>query len=64
MYDERRHNGELKAAEKIGLEKGREEGIAAGMEKGKLDAARKMLAAGIDAKVIADTLGLSVEDLM
>jgi len=55
MYDERRHNGELKAAEKIGLEKGRKEG--------KIQAAKQMVAAGIDVKVIADALGIAVEDL-
>jgi len=59
MYDERRHNGELKAAEKIGLEKGREEG----REEGKIQAAKQMVAAGIDVKVIADALGIAVEDL-
>jgi len=79
MYDERRHNGELKAAEKIGLEKGREEGRIEGRiegreegriegriegrEEGKIQAAKQMVAAGIDVKVIADALGIAVEDL-
>ena len=56
MYDERRLYGELEAARDEGMEKGREEG--------KLDAARKMLAAGIDAKVIADALDIPVEDIL
>ena len=56
MYDERRLYGELEAARDEGMEKGREEG--------KLDAARKMLAAGIDAKVIADALEIPVEDIL
>lgn len=67
MYDERRHNGELKAAEKIGLEKGREEGRIEGREEGreegKILAAKQMVAAGIDVKVIADALGIALENL-
>jgi len=45
----------VEAAEKRGVEKGREEG--------KILAAKQMVAAGIDAKVIADALGIAVEDL-
>ena len=80
MYDERRLYGELEAARDEGMEKGltkgreegrkegREEGLVKGREEGreegKLDAARKMLAAGIDAKVIADALEIPVEDIL
>ena len=68
MYDERRLYGELEAARDEGMEKGLEEGLAKGRkegrEEGKLDAARKMLAAGIDAKVIADALEIPVEDIL
>ena len=72
MYDERRLYGELEAARDEGMEKGltkgREEGLAKGRkegrEEGKLEAARKMLAAGIDAKVIADALEIPVEDIL
>lgn len=35
-----------------------------GMEKGKLEAAKKMLAAGFDAKAVADALGISVESIL
>ena len=52
MYDERRLYGELEAARDEGMEKGRE------------DTVRKMLAAGIDAKVIADALDIPVEDIL
>ena len=60
MYDERRLYGELEAARDEGMEKG----LTKGREEGKLDAARKMLAAGIDAKVIADALEIPVEDIL
>ena len=59
MYDERRLNGELAAAREEGLEKG----LAKGREEGKSDTIRKMLAAGIDAKVIADALNIPIEDI-
>ena len=64
MYDERRLNGELEAARDEGMEKGLVKGREEGREEGKLDAARKMLAAGIDAKVIADALEIPVEDIL
>ena len=48
MYDERRRNGELAAAIEEGLEKGIEKGI----EKGRIDAMRRMLAAGISAEQV------------
>ena len=35
-----------------------------GMEKWKLEAAKKMLAAGFDAKAVADALGISVESIL
>lgn len=50
----------VEAAEK----RGREEGIAAGMEKGKLEAAKKMLEAGFDANAVADALEISVESIL
>lgn len=63
MYDERRHNGELKAAEKIGLEKGREEGIAAGMEKGKREIASRLISMGMADDDIIIATGLSADEL-
>ena len=44
MYDERRRNGELAAAIEEGMEKG--------IEKGRIDAMRRMLAAGISAEQV------------
>ena len=44
MYDERRRNGELAAAIEEGMEKG--------LEKGRIDAMRRMLAAGISAEQV------------
>ena len=64
MYDERRLYGELEAARDEGMEKGLTKGLAKGREEGKSDTVRKMLAAGIDAKVIADALEIPVEDIM
>ena len=64
MYDERRLYGELEAARDEGMEKGMEKGLAKGREEGKSDTVRKMLAAGIDAKVIADALEIPVEDIL
>ena len=48
MYDERRRNGELAAA----IEEGMEKGIEKGIEKARIDAMRRMLAAGISAEQV------------
>lgn len=65
MYDERRLNGELYTARRLGREEGHEEGIQEGLERGREEGinqvARKMLAAGMDEAVVAEMTGLPVE---
>lgn len=46
-----------------GREEGREEGIAEGIEKERFSNARKMKAKGLDAAIISDVTGLSIEDI-
>lgn len=45
------------------LAKGRAEGLEQGLEKGKLEAARKMREHGIDWKIVTDVTGMRPEDL-
>ena len=51
MYDERRRNGELAAA------------IEEGMEKGRIDAMRRMLAAGISAEQVCAIMEVTQEEI-
>ena len=53
MYDERRRNGELATAKRLGREEGREEG--------KLETASKLKELGVDIETIVQATGLSVE---
>ena len=50
-----------------GYEYGREDGLAEGMEKGRIeglkDTARAMLAKGLDAGIVAECTGLSLEEI-
>ncbi len=55
MNDEKRHNSELKTATRRGREEGRMEGRA--------ETVKKMLAAGISVEMIANALGMSVEEI-
>lgn len=55
MFDERRLKGEFAAAERKGLEKGREEG--------KIEAIVKMLTSGMSFEQVADIMGISVEEV-
>ena len=55
MYDERRRNGELAAAIEEGMEKG--------MEKGRIDAMRRMLAAGISAEQVCAIMEVTPEEI-
>ena len=54
-------------ARKMGREEGRAEGMEKGIAKGraeeKLSVARKMLAAGLDVKSIADMTGLAEQEI-
>ena len=70
MYDEKRRLGELKTAEMIGLEKGRQEGLEQGLEKGREEGRQEGreegLAAGRDETNSANAaklkqLGVAVE---
>lgn len=55
MYDERRRNGELAAAIEEGMEKG--------LEKGRIDAMRRMLAAGISAEQVCAIMEVTQEEI-
>ena len=70
MYDERRRNGEMKAARQDGLAeglaeglaKGREEGREEGLAEGRMKTIRQLLESGISLDMVAEALGLSEED--
>ena len=57
MYDERRRNGELATAKRLGREEGREQG----REEAKLEAAKKFKELGVDIETIVQATGLSVD---
>ena len=57
MYDERRRNGELATAKRLG----REEGLEHGREEAKLEAAKKLKELGVDIETIVQATGLSVD---
>lgn len=57
MYDERRRNGELATAKRLG----REEGLEQGREEAKLEAASKLKELGVDIETIVQATGLAVE---
>lgn len=59
MYDERRHNGELLAAENIGRKAGREEG----REEARLADATKFKQLGVSVEIIAQATGLPIETI-
>ena len=50
-------------AEKRGRELGRAEGLAEGRAEGLAETVKKMLAAGISVEMIANALGMSVEEI-
>ena len=52
------------AVEKMRLYNAFEEGMEKGMEKGKATMAKKLIAAGIPAEVVAKTSGLPIEKIM
>jgi predicted transposase YdaD len=49
--------------ERVYTKKGREEGLREGMEKGRFDMARNLLSFGVSPDVIAQSSGLSMEDI-
>ena len=55
MYDERRRNGELAAAIEEGMEKG--------LEKGRAEAVRKMMAAGMSVEQVCTIMGMTAEEV-
>ena len=63
MYDERRRNGEIKAARQDGLAEGLAEGLAKGREEGReegiLQMARNMTQQGLSLDIIQRVPGLS-----
>ena len=62
MTTERDLRNQMAYARKTAIEEGRAEGREKGRAEGRADAASKMLAAGIPAQVIADALGITVEE--
>jgi len=58
MYDERRRNGEMKAARQDGLAEGLAEGLARGREEGILQMARNMKQQGLPVDMIQKVTGL------
>ena len=61
MYDERRRNGEMKAARQDGLAEGLAEGLARGREEGILQMARNMKQQGLSLDIIQRVTGLSAD---
>ena len=59
MYDEKRRNGELATAKRLGREEGREEG----REQEKAAIATRMLAAGLPVEQVMELTGLSAEEV-
>ena len=55
MYDERRRNGELAAAIEEGMEKG--------LEKGRAEAVRKMMAAGMSVEQVCGIMNLEKDEV-
>ena len=55
MYDERRRNGELAAAIEEGMEKG--------LKKGREEAVRKMLAAGLSMEQVCGIMGMTADEI-
>ena len=62
MYDERRRNGEMKAARQDGLAEGLAEGLARGREEGRNQTIRQFLESGMSMDLIAKALNLTEEE--
>ena len=60
---ERDYRSGLSAAENIGLERGRKEGITVGEKRAKLEAARNLLKENVSEDVIARCTGLPLENV-
>ena len=56
-------NIKLHQYQKRGRELGRAEGLAEGRAEGRAETVKKMLAAGISVEMIANALGMSVEEI-
>ena len=63
MFTEMDYKAEVKAYFKDGFAAGIAEGMAEGMKKKALDTARKLLAAGIQAEIVASCTGLSSDEV-
>ena len=60
MKDERRREGELQAAKRIGREEGREEGS----RRKSLEIAQKLMAKGLSVQEISELTDLTIEEIM
>ena len=71
MYDERRRNGEMKAARQDGLAEGLAEGLARGREEGReegialanFENAKKLKALGVPQDIISQATGLTADEV-
>ena len=63
MIDERRREGELQAAKRIGWEEGREEGREEGSRQARMELAKKLLAKGMTFNEVSEVTSLSEEEL-
>ena len=71
MYDERRRNGEMKAARQDGLAEGLAEGLARGREEGReegralanFENAKKLKTLGVSQDIISQATGLSEDEV-
>ena len=71
MYDEKRLNGEMSAARRIGYEyghkegfkDGREEGREVGREEAKVEMAKNLKVLGVSLEIIAQSTGLDIETI-
>ena len=67
MYDERRRNGEMKAARQDGLAEGLAEGLARGREEGRalanFENAKKLKVLGVSQDIISQATGLSEDEV-
>lgn len=63
MYDERRRNGELKAAREDGIAEGRQAGLAEGKAVAQVEMARNFKSLGVDIETIVKATGLERKEI-
>lgn len=63
MYDERKHNSEIKTAKRIGFEEGKNKGRAEGEYSKALSVAKNRLNGGVSIEKLSEMTGLSIEEI-